>query len=198
LGSGTSIRNGQSPSVWQSARPHPPAERRFEVSLQSYWVKEVKGEGEEPLPISLSYININSSCVFHFPRTRVWGIFPSPSSFTILRIGQIGQVPENLPRFLCVQINLPGPGRNRRWGEGFCRPGQAGSGIVEKTRQEVILHPRADRAPTSRWSGFKDHLDAFLSAPLRPEPSAPTPTPMSHKWITVIRFLDTLRRRPVT
>jgi hypothetical protein len=38
-----------------------------EVLLQA----DEEGEGEGPLSISSSYININSSCILHFPRTRV-------------------------------------------------------------------------------------------------------------------------------
>ena len=33
--------------------------------------REVKGEGEEPIPISRSYTYINSPCIIHLPRTRV-------------------------------------------------------------------------------------------------------------------------------
>ena len=117
-------------------------------------MKRVKGEGEEALPISSSYININSSCILIYLEQECRN---PPFTFTLhtLPVGQIGQVPERVGQFLCVQINLPGArGQKGEVGEGvFATPptGLRGSLGGRQRNQGARVYPAANRLPTSRW-----------------------------------------------
>ena len=111
---------------------------------------EVKGEGEEPLPISFRYKYIFiTTFLFSYNKSVVTLLSPSP--FTSL---QIGQVPENWRNCLCGRINLPG-GRAKkgRSGKGFCRlrrgigilaraPRVAGRGLAQLTAANELTGPR--------------------------------------------------------
>jgi hypothetical protein len=106
----------------------------------------MKDEGEQPLPISFSYINNKHILYFHFPRKKSVVTLLSPSFFTSL---QIGQVPKALQNFRAFKINLPGAGVESGGGGGGFWLRQAGSGALgapQGTRDLSL----AGRLPTGR------------------------------------------------
>jgi hypothetical protein len=90
-------------------------------------MKKVKSEDERALPFSLSYINIDSSCILIYLQRECRS---SPFTFTLHHlVSQIGQVPKICQNFVCVQINLPGVGRESGGGGGgFSGSRRQGSG----------------------------------------------------------------------
>ena len=80
-------------------------------------MKKVNSEGEEPAPISSSYINTNASCIFIYIGQECSNPL-LPSLFTTLRAGQVGQVPETQAIF-CGLIEISqGRGSERGGGGG--------------------------------------------------------------------------------
>jgi hypothetical protein len=149
--------------------------------------------------ISSSYININSPCIFHLSLEQECRNPPFTFTLHYPKGLQIGKVPETCGNFLWAYRNLPGPGvRKGRWGRGFSSPPARLRGSLggRQGHQGARVYPAADRLPTRRWSGFRGYLD-LSSAPPNGSSARGRAQAMSHKPITVIGFVDTLRRHAV-
>ena len=151
-------------SLFTQHRPHSVSDSENKSTIPQ--PSQVKGEGEKPSSISSSYININSSCIFIFLEQEYRNL-TFTLTFTRTAARQIGQVPETVAYFLCVQYKSPGGrGGKGRWGRGFSASrrrgsgdrGRASGGIRATSSSRSIALLRAAGADSGLSGGVVDRI----------------------------------------
>jgi hypothetical protein len=159
-------------------------------------MKKVKGEGEKALPISLSYINTNSSCnLFSYDKSVVTLLSPSlftpcgsPDRAGTPKAGKISVRPNKSPW---------GQAKIGRWGWGFFRLPPAGirdPWEVVRAASGALVYPPpiaflrgAGAVLGAIWKGYRPQAGAF----------EPNPIPVPRTDHPLIPFRDIRHRHAV-